>query len=289
MRERQNGIDRAVEILDALLRLRAPAKVGDLAKLIGAPRSTLYSIVNRLTEAGILEAAGEEGQIYFGQAMHLYGRAYADANPLHRAAARRLTGLPRETNATAQLCALRGNKYVVVDVRDGSGVFKITTDIGVEVPIPVDGFGPLAARPHVAGEILASCPRKISACPTAASIDPDAFVADIARARADGRCMTNGLSDRFTCCLAAPIRDRRGDRRSDVLLHRPDRYRRSTQAGLARPAGRGSRRTFRPLKGPALPAASRRPQPIRCRSVLQRILPRAATGQTTSTMPSRTP
>jgi DNA-binding IclR family transcriptional regulator len=22
--------------------------------------------------------------------------------------------------------------------------------------------------------------------------------------------MTNGLSDRFTCCLAAPIRDRRG-------------------------------------------------------------------------------
>ena len=61
VRERQNGIDRAVEILDALLRLRAPAKIGDLAKRIGAPRSTLYSIVNRLTEAGILEAAGEEG------------------------------------------------------------------------------------------------------------------------------------------------------------------------------------------------------------------------------------
>ena len=35
-------------------------------------------------------------------------------------------------------------------------------------------------------------------------------MADIARARAEGSCMTNGLSDRFTCCLAAPIRDRRG-------------------------------------------------------------------------------
>ena len=80
-RERQNGIDRAIEILDALLRLHAPTKIGDLAKQIGAPRSTLYSITNRLIEAGILEAVGEEGSVYFGQSAHLYGRAYADANP----------------------------------------------------------------------------------------------------------------------------------------------------------------------------------------------------------------
>ena len=123
VRERQNGIDRAVEILDALLRLRAPTKIGDLAKWIGAPRSTLYSIVNRLIEAGILEPVGEEGQVYFGQAVHLYGRAYADANPLHRRCREALDRLAAQTNATAQLCALRGNKYVVVDVRDGSGVF----------------------------------------------------------------------------------------------------------------------------------------------------------------------
>jgi len=45
----------------------------------------------------------------------------------------------------------------------------------------------------------------------------NAFVADIARARAEGSCMTNGLSDRFTCCLAAPIRDRRGMHQCQVL------------------------------------------------------------------------
>ena len=41
-------------------------------------------------------------------------------------------------------------------------------------------------------------------------VEANTFVADIAKARAEGSCMTNGLSDRFICCLAAPIRDRRG-------------------------------------------------------------------------------
>ena len=209
-RERQNGIDRAIEILDALLRLHAPTKIGDLAKQIGAPRSTLYSITNRLIEAGILEAIGDEGSVYFGQAAHLYGRAYADANPLHRRCREVLDRLAMQTSATAQLCALRGNKYVVVDTRDGSGVFRITTDIGVEVPIPWTASGRLLLDHMSAAEILNFIPEEDFQLPDGRVVETKSFVADIARARAEGSCMTNGLSDRFTCCLAAPIRDRRG-------------------------------------------------------------------------------
>ena len=209
-RERQNGIDRAVEILDALLRNYKPTKIGDLAKQIGAPRSTLYSITNRLIEAGIVEQAGEEGTVYFGQTAHLYGRAYADANPLHRRCREALDRLAMQTNVTAQLCALRGNKYVVVDTRDGSGVFRITTDIGVEVPIPWTASGRLLLDHMSAAEILDFIPEEDFTLPDGRVVEANAFVADISKARVEGSCMTNGLSDRFTCCLAAPIRDRRG-------------------------------------------------------------------------------
>lgn len=65
-------MDRAIELLDTLLRLHSPARIGDLAKHIGAPRSTLYAFVNRLTDAGIHESTGDEGSIYFGQTVHLY-------------------------------------------------------------------------------------------------------------------------------------------------------------------------------------------------------------------------
>jgi len=209
-RERQNGIDRAVEILDALLRLRAPTRIGDLAKTIRAPRSTLYSIVNRLAEAGILEPVGEDGHIYFGQAVQLYGQAYAEANPLHRRCREALDRLAAQAKATAQLCALRGKKYVVVDVRDGTGLFKITTDIGVEVPIPWTASGRLLLDHMTRKEILNFVPKDDFRLPDGRTVDAIEFLDEVARARADGCCMTNGLSDRFTCCLAAPVRDRKG-------------------------------------------------------------------------------
>ena len=134
----------------------------------------------------------------------------ADPRPARRRCREALERLASETHATAQLCALRGNKYVVVDVRDGTGVFKITTDIGVEVPIPWTASGRLLLDHLSPAEILAFVPKADFRLPDGRAIEPQAFVAEIARARADGRCMTNGLSDRFTCCLAAPIRDRRG-------------------------------------------------------------------------------
>jgi DNA-binding IclR family transcriptional regulator len=108
------------------------------------------------------------------------------------------------------LCALRGNKYVVVDVRDGSGVFRITTDVGVEVPIPWTASGRLLLDHMSRNEILAFVPSEDFRLPDGQIVDPDTFVADVARARVEGRCMTNGLADRFTCCLAAPIRNRAG-------------------------------------------------------------------------------
>jgi len=61
-----------------------------------------------------------------------------------------------------------------------------------------------------ATEILDFIPKEDFQLPDGRVVDAKSFVADIARARAEGSCMTNGLSDRFTCCLAAPIRDRRG-------------------------------------------------------------------------------
>ena len=105
--ERQNGIDRTIDLLEALLHLRAPSRLSDLAKQMGAPRSTVYAIANRLIEADLLESVGEGGQVYFGKAVHLYGRAYAEANPLHRRCREALDRLATQHSATAQLCALQ--------------------------------------------------------------------------------------------------------------------------------------------------------------------------------------
>ena len=116
--ERKRGIDRVIMLLQALLQHRAPARVGDIAKMINAPRSTTYEIVNSLLEVEMLENVGSDGRVYFGRAMHLFGWAYSHHNAHHRRINETMDAMAAETGETVQLCGLRGNKYVVLDCRE---------------------------------------------------------------------------------------------------------------------------------------------------------------------------
>lgn len=216
--DRQRGIDRVIALLEALLREHRPTKIGDIARLIGAPRSTTYEIVSRLVDADILEPCGANGHVYFGRAAHLFGRAYADANPLFRRVGELMERLAAETHATTQFCGLKGNKYVVIDSRDGGGLFRITTDIGVEVPIPWTASGRLLLDHMSPEEIRAFVPPEDFQLPDGRTLPVETFLADVARARAEGRCATTGLADPFTYCLAAPIRDSTGIARTTLCF-----------------------------------------------------------------------
>lgn len=208
--ERQRGIDRVITLLEALLRQRAPMRIGELARSIGAPRSTCYEIVNRLVEAEILEPAGADGQIYFGRAAYLFGRAYVEANGLHRRAVDMLETLAADTGVTAQLCALRGRKYVVLDARSGSALFRITGDIGAEVPIPWTASGRLLLGHLTPGEILDFVPPEDFLLPGGRALPVETFLAEVETARRNGFSVMRNLVDSFATCLAAPVFDARG-------------------------------------------------------------------------------
>jgi DNA-binding IclR family transcriptional regulator len=204
--DRQRGVDRVIDIFEDLLRSRQPVKIGDLTRRLGAPRSTLYNLVNRLVAAELLELR-EDGSVFFGRAMHLCGVAYAEANPLQRQAREMLDELAAKADATAQFCALRGAKYVVLDSRNGRGLFRITGEVGVPVPLPWTASGRLLLDHLTPQQILDLIPPEDYVLPSGRTVERAAFLDDVARARADGFCITNGLSDHFACCLAAPIRD----------------------------------------------------------------------------------
>jgi len=208
--DRRRGIDRVIMLLEALLQHRAPMRAGDIARMIHAPRSTTYEIVNRLLEAEMLVSVGEEGHVYFGPAMHLYGAAYAQQNALFRRVGETLEKLALEADATAQLCTLHGNKYVVLDCRHGSGPFRISSDIGVAVPVPWTASGRLLLSHLDEDAIFALIPAEDFRLPDGRWLGRAEFLADIAKAKQQGYCETSGLADRFTCCMAAPIFDASG-------------------------------------------------------------------------------
>lgn len=208
--ERKRGIDRVIMLLEALLKHRAPVRVGDIAKMINAPRSTTYEIVNSLLEAEMLENVGSDGHVYFGRAIHLFGWAYSHHNAHYRRIIETMEAIGAETGETVQLCGLRGNKYVVLDCRDSAGPFRISSDVGVEVPIPWTASGRLLLSHMSDGEVRAFVPKDDYRLPDGRIIAEADFIADIARARQQGYCETSALADRFTWCMAAPLRDRTG-------------------------------------------------------------------------------
>ena len=208
--ERKRGIDRVIMLLEALLKHRAPARVGDIAKMINAPRSTTYEIVNSLLEAEMLENVGSDGHVYFGRSMHLFGWAYSHHNAHYRRIIETMDALAVETGETVQLCGLRGNKYVVLDCRDSPGPFRISSDVGVEVPIPWTASGRLLLSHMSDDEIRAFVPKDDYRLPDGRVISQADFLEEIASARKQGYSETSALADRFTWCMAAPLRDRTG-------------------------------------------------------------------------------
>jgi DNA-binding IclR family transcriptional regulator len=206
---RERGLDRAIALLEFLHRQRRPLRVSELAHGLGAPRSTIYEIINRLLPAGILEAYGD-GKVFFGKAVHFYAADYMAAHNLVRRAREEVDRLATETGETAQFCMLHGNKYTVVHMHAGARPFRISSDVGVPIPLPWTASGRLLLSDLAEGELRAFVPDEDLRLPDGRIIDFEVFRSEIEEARRTGFCITSGLVDSFTQCMAAPVTDHGG-------------------------------------------------------------------------------
>jgi DNA-binding IclR family transcriptional regulator len=206
---RARGVDRVVSILKQLHIARRPMTMRELIDATGTPRSSIYELVAILTDAGWLQAT-PDGQVFFGREMHYYGADYAVHNSLISQAHQLILALVRTHDETAQLCMLEGNKYTVVLSENSSRPFKISSDIGVAVPIPWTASGRLLLGHLRPDEILALIPDEDFVLDNGKRIDKDEFLNDIEHAGEQGFFCTKGLSSSFSYCMAAPVRDRSG-------------------------------------------------------------------------------
>ncbi len=203
--ERARGIDRALEILECLHSAHQPLRIGDIARRLDAPRSTIYELVSRLLKASILESYDDEGRVFFGRALHFYAADYLETNGLSRLARDEVIDLAARTGETTQFCMLHGNKYTVLHMQPGRKVFRITSEVGVAVPIPWTASGRLLLGHMTKEEIERFVPDEDFVLPDGRRLDLGTFYNDVRQARHDGFCITSGLVDNFTDCLAAPV------------------------------------------------------------------------------------
>jgi DNA-binding IclR family transcriptional regulator len=158
---------------------------------------------------GWLETSAD-GNVFFGREMHYYGSDYATHNDLISRAHQSILALVRKYDETTQLCMLEGNKYSVVLSENSARPFNISSDIGVRVPIPWTATGRLLLGHMNADAIRTLIPADDFVLDNGVRIDFDEFMRDVQYAKALGYCCTEGLSNAFRLCMAAPVRDRAG-------------------------------------------------------------------------------
>jgi DNA-binding IclR family transcriptional regulator len=206
---RARGVDRVIDIFRKLHHAQRPMTMRELIEATGSPRSSIYELVAIFTEVGWLETSAD-GSVFFGREMHYYGSDYATHNDLISRAHQSILALVRKYDETTQLCMLEGNKYSVVLSENSARPFNISSDIGVRVPIPWTATGRLLLGHMNAEAIRTLIPADDFVLDNGVSIDFDEFMRDVQNAKALGYCCTEGLSNAFRLCMAAPVRDRAG-------------------------------------------------------------------------------
>lgn len=207
---RERSLDRMAQVLDFLHAHRRPIATADLARSIDAPRSTVYNLVKSLIDLGILESAGEDGRIYFGHKLYLWGLDYMRENPLVRRGREEVDRLSQETGETAELCMLQNGRYTIVHMCPGRRPFRISSAVGLQIPLPWTASGRLLLSNMCRSEVDGLIGDEDFVLPDGRTIDRDEFHAATRAARQAGYSITSGLVDAFTKCLAAPVFDADG-------------------------------------------------------------------------------
>lgn len=208
--QRARGIDRLVDILDYLHQTGRPQRPNDIATGIGAPKSSVYEIVNRLVEASILEPFDNDGRLFLGRKLYYYGTQYLEKFDLLRRAEPIVAELSEETHQTAQLCMCDGNKYIVALAHAGPRHFKISSDLGRPIPLTWTASGRLLVANMPEDEILRFIPSEDFVLPDGSTMPSADFLAEVAGAASEDFFTCDSVVDSYTRCYAAPVRDQTG-------------------------------------------------------------------------------
>lgn len=206
-RKRTSGIDRALQVMDILTQQQRAMTAYELAKLAGAPVSTIYRLIDELVERDMLSRL-DGTHIWLGPRLMRYGLVYRSNMDMFAEAKREMNALCKRTGETVQVCARDENMMVVVAMAEGGGHLRVTSDVGTRVPLnwTASGrllLGHLSPKERLQAFEVAAEPSETGRAET----DPQKL-ADHSRADFEkGLAVQMSNSEYSVACVAAPIRD----------------------------------------------------------------------------------
>lgn len=199
-----------------------PAGVGELARKLRMPKTTVQRALQTLWTAGWICPDGAETTrwVLTTRALHIGQRAVADLG-VRDAALPIMRELRKETGETAHLMVLEGGHAVLIEKVETDHPIRAVITLGSAVPLhgSSNGKAMLAHRP--AEEVRAVVGDRLERYTEKTIVDWDEFLAELARVRERGYATNVGEWRTDIAAVAAPIFDHDGRTSASLSISAP--------------------------------------------------------------------
>jgi DNA-binding IclR family transcriptional regulator len=231
-RSRVSGIDRALQVLDLLMERGSAATAYDIARLLNAPTSTIYDVIETLVERDLLTRS-VDGLVSLGPKLYFYGLAYARDLDQSDVLRTHMQALSNASGETVQICGRDDDRMVVLMMEQGPGHFGISSKVGSRVPLNWTASGRLLIGALPEPERRELVARAEPSATGRAEVNGERLLAQAAESWASGLAVQIGEADQAIACIAAPIRKADGSCPFTVSVVVPAQRAQDSLAGLA--------------------------------------------------------
>lgn len=138
--KRVPAIDKCFAILDLMARKKLSLGINDIARELGLNKSTIFYILHHLADLDVLER-DPNGLFRLGSKLFVLGNAAGGSSDLIRTVHPFLEEINTKTKLSAFLGIRSGRRAVIVDKVDTAYDLKISSEIGMRLPLLAGAAG----------------------------------------------------------------------------------------------------------------------------------------------------
>lgn len=206
------SVERTFVILETVARCENGIRVKDLAAEVGLNLSTVHRLVSLLEQMGYVEQEPETKKYFLGlKVLELQGFLFKRMR-LADLAAQELKGFVHEVGETTHLAVLSDGEVVYIESFEGIGSVISRAPVGKKVSVHSTALGKAltAWRPwHEVEPLLKG--RELEARTPQTIVSSEDYRKALEQVRSDGYALDLREHSMASCCVAAPIRDHRGE------------------------------------------------------------------------------
>ncbi|WP_433723996.1 IclR family transcriptional regulator [Nocardia sp. CA-129566] len=201
-------VARTLQLLQALAEAAEPLSLTQLATQLDLPSSTVHRLLKLLRERGFVEADPESRRYRVGWEFFRVGALVAARQPLNEMARPVLAELTAKCNENSQLGIYRPDERCMMFVEQARSTHHLSFSIPMYSPQPLLwGCSGRVIVAHLADPVVRELLEQAGPAPASGAPppDPDQYLTELRRIRAEGWDTTNAEKIANSVGFAAPV------------------------------------------------------------------------------------